>query len=427
MKLPEKPFNIKELLDRDGKGFSNAIGDEDFRRLASEYNNRYFYWSELEYRIKEKSKREYLWVFMKLLRSNYYQKFSFKGINMNYSLLPEFNRKLHIFDKNLAGNLQIEGKSLNLQNSYIISSLMEEAIASSQLEGASTTRRIAKAMLRERRKPSNKSEQMIFNNYEAIQFVLKHKQDKITPEMILEIQRIVTKGTLEDSNDSGKFRDNNEISVSNHDIVAHIPPDYKEIQGLLEELCRFANDSSDEFVHPIIKGIVLHFLIGYVHPFNDGNGRTARSIFYWYMLSQGYWLFEYMSVSRRILHSRKNYDLAYLYTEYDDLDLTYFIKYNLEAIDDSLIDLKEYIKKQQEEQKKTREIIEKNPDFNLRQVNILEEFMKNPEKLFSIKEISQTYGIVYQTARTDILFLEKKKCINKKISGKTFFYSYKKH
>jgi|SRR3989344_359981 len=425
MKLPEKPFKIKELFDRDFEGFSKAIKDESFRKLASEYNKKYLYWSELKYRIEDKAKREYTWALMKLLRMNNYESIGFKGINIRYALLSDFNKKLHQFDKNLAGNIRINGKSLNLQESYIISSLMEEAIASSQLEGASTTRRVAKAMLREKRKPRTESEKMIFNNYQTMQFILKQKNEPLTPGLLLEIQKMIAKDTLEDPKDEGRFRDNDEITVRNDEVIAHIPPKHTELKNLILEFCSFANNESEDFIHPILKGAILHFLIGYIHPFNDGNGRTARSIFYWYMLSQGYWLFEYMAVSKRILRSRKDYDLAYLYTEYDDMDLTYFIKYILLCVEDTLGDMIEYIKIQQKEQQKTKEIILKNPDLNLRQAIILESFTKNPTKLFTIKEISETYGTVYQTARTDLFLLEKKSLIGKKISGKTFVFFHK--
>jgi len=424
MKLPEKPFNVEEFIDKDVKGFTESIRDDKFRNLVSEYNKKYFYWSELKHRIVDEVKRKYTWALMKLIRSNNYENLNLATIKMKYFLLPEFNRKLHLFDKHLAGNIQIKGKSINLQDSYIVSSLMEEAIASSQLEGAATTRKVAKAMLREKRRPRNKSEKMISNNYETMRYISENKDKKLTPSFIIEIQNIVTKGTLDDPEDEGKFRDNDDITVGNDDVIAHIPPKYKNITSMMEEFCNFANNSSEEFVHPIIKGTILHFLIGYIHPFNDGNGRTARSIFYWYMLSQGYWLFEYMAVSKRILRSKKNYDLSYLYTEYDEMDLTYFIKYNISAIEDSLKDMVEYIGKQQEEQKKTRDLIKKNPDLNLRQALILEEFMKNPTKSFTIREIMETYNISYQTARTDLLLLDSKEFIIKNRAGKTFVYLY---
>src|SRR5260221_12066996 len=117
------------------------------------------------------------------------------------------------------------------------------------------------------------------------------------------------------------------------------------MEKLMEEFCLFANDSKNEnfFLHPIAKAIILHFLIGYIHPFSDGNGRTARALFYWYLIKKGYWLIEYMSVSRIILSSKAQYARAYQYTELDHNDCTYFILYNLKCIGRALEELKAYI------------------------------------------------------------------------------------
>ncbi|MBM3199435.1 Fic family protein [Candidatus Woesearchaeota archaeon] len=416
-----------KVLETEYQALFEIIKERNLMDHILEFNRRYLYWSELKYRLKDSSEMKYVWTFMKLLRNKRYESVPFKPIKLKYSLLPEFSGKLHHFDKFLAGNIEIQTKDLGLNKSYIVNSLMEESIASSVIEGASTTIKIAKAMLREKRKPKTKSEKMIVNNYDAMQFIVSQKNKPITPRLLLEIQARITKDTLNDPKDEGAFRDSNDIIIGdglNPGVIAHTPPDHKDIPRSIDEFCNFANNDSEEFIHPIIKGITLHFLLGYIHPFNDGNGRTARSVFYWYMLSKGYWLFEYMAVSRRIVRSRNNYDLAYLYTEYDEMDLTYFIKYIIQCIDDSLNDLLEYIKQKQQEQAQVKHIIHEIPGLNLRQAMILEEFMKNPNKTFTIKEISETYKVVYQTARTDLLSLAEKRFINKKVSGKTFVFVF---
>lgn len=427
MKLPEKAMNWKKILNEEAQNITRLVKRDNFLKQIIEFNKRYLYYSELKYRIKDELERKCIWALMKIIRSEKYESVPYSKVKMKYSILTDFNKKLHHFDKFLAGNIEIQTKTLGLQERYIISSLMEEAIASSIIEGAATTRKVAKAMLREKRKPRTKSERMVMNNYETMQFILTQKNQMMTPELLLTIQKMITRGTLEDPEDEGMFRDNNEVIVAGgtkSDLIAHIPPDQKEIPKMIREFCDFANNDSDEFIHPIIKGIILHFLIGYIHPFNDGNGRTARSVFYWYVLSKGYWLFEYMAVSRRIVRSRKMYDLSYLYTEYDEMDLTYFIKYIIECIHDSCNEMLDYIRRKQTEQEETRRIIQNNPDLNLRQAMILEEFVKSPNKIFTIKEISETYRVVYQTARTDLLLLEKKEYIKKKTSGKAFIFVF---
>ncbi|MCF7820597.1 MAG: Fic family protein [Candidatus Pacebacteria bacterium] len=429
MKLPEKSPNWKNVIRNKREIITQILSDQDFYKTVLEFNKKYLYWSELKYRVKDKDKREATWGVMKLLRDGKEETCKFKKIKLKYNILSDISRKLHYFDKQLAGNIISQTNALGLEEKYIISSLMEEAIASSMIEGATTTRKIAKEMLQEKRKPKNKSEKMILNNYNAIEAITARKNEKLTPKFLLEIQKIVTRDTLNDKADEGKYRDNNEIIITDElefEKIAHMPPDYLNIPELITELCRFANSEDDEFVHPIIKGIIIHFLIGYIHPFNDGNGRTARTIFYWFMLSRGYWLFEYMAVSRRIIRSRKDYDLAYLYTEYDELDLTYFIKYNISCINDALKDLFKYVQEKQKEQQETRSIIDKNLGLNRRQIDIVRKFRQEPNKLFTIKEIKESYGVAYATARADLFLLTKKKVIKKENAGNEFIFMFNK-
>ena len=163
---------------------------------------------------------------------------------------------------------------------------MEEAISSSQLEGAATTRQEAKKILREGRKPRNTSERMIVNNYRTIRHLGGLRDQPLSRELILEIHHEITQGTLESESDETEFRTGDDIIVGSKadpTKVYHYPPVSAKIPGMIDDLVAFANND-DEFIHPIVKAIIIHFLIGYIHPFNDGNGRTARSLFYWYAL-----------------------------------------------------------------------------------------------------------------------------------------------
>jgi Fic family protein len=306
---------------------------------------------------------------------------------------------------------------------------MEEAIASSILEGAATTRRAAKEMLRRGIRPRNRSEQMVVNSYKAMQSILERKDEPLTPELILGTHRIVTENTL-NSAAVGRFRETDDIVVADPvtGTVYHTPPDHAEIPAMIEELCRFANADDEEgagrFTHPIVRGIILHFLIGYIHPFEDGNGRTARSIFYWYVLSRGYWLFEYMPISRIILRSKRDYALAYLHTEYDEMDLTYFILYNIRCIEEARKDLLAYIEKKQNEQNRTEAIITSIRGINPRQAEILLCMMERGDEHFTIRQVMETYGVVYQTARTDLLRLAELGCVRKEKRGREFMFVF---
>jgi len=425
MKVPKKPPNVRDILEKNSEQVFKLLSDETVYDFVIKCNRDYVHWDKLRYKeTPNKTNPEYIWALIKIFRSQQYKPIKFNDWVFKYLLLNDAQRKLHLMDKGTAGHLEtgLESVSTEGRGRYIISSLMEEAIASSQLEGAATTRKIAKEILRLKRKPRNYSERMIVNGYETMQKITKMKDRTLTPEIILKLHKNITKDTLEDKNDEGRFRDNNEIVVGDpleYEKIYYTPPDYKKISGLMEEFCEYASNDGGEFIHPVVKGIILHFLIGYIHPFNDGNGRTARTIFYWYMLSRGYWLFEYMSVSRIILRSKTKYGLAYLYTETDENDLAYFINYNLDSIDEALHDMESYISKKQKEYSEALDLIQGINDINLRQAEILKKIMRSPEKNFVINEIMTTYNVAYDTARNDLLhltelgYLEKTKIKNK--------------
>jgi len=427
--LPEKPPSdwMKHLTE----GLAKYLIDAEFAKDVAEYNRRYLFWDELKYRMPNADQRRMAWAVMKFYRSMQ-QEIPYPPLSLAYSIIPEIVKSLHAIDSYLTGTIRIHNKTIRLEPSYIINSFMEEAIASSILEGAATTRKAAKEMLRKGRKPKNSSEQMVVNNYEAMNYILEHKDDPLTLALLLEIHRLVTKGTI-DMDSVGQFRTNNDIVVANPatGVVLHTPPDYREIERYITELCNFTNrieqDSGKgnaDYIHPVIIGIILHFLIGYIHPFNDGNGRTARSLFYWYVLSRGYWLFEYMPISRIIIHSKKKYSLAYLHTEYDEMDLTYFILYNLSCIDEARKDLLKYLEEKQTEQNATKVIIKKIHDINQREGDILRYMMEHSDDFFTIREIMQTYDTVYETARTDLLHLADLGYLIKEKRGREFIFIF---
>ena len=421
MKLPRVPHFSTAEIDES----INLAKNPGILKAAIEYNSRYLHWEELRHRQLPADAKQ-VWALMKLLRRAYTREIVFSGRHFPYTISDTCWQMLHHLDKTAAGNiLSVLDTIGHDRERYIVNSLMEEAIASSQLEGAATTRRVAKQMLRERRKPRNRDEQMIFNNYLTMKEIRKITRSDLTPDILLSIQKMITSGTLEDPDDEGRFRDNDEIRVvDGTGTILHTPPPARQIPGLIEELCRFANGLEDHFIHPIIKGIFLHFLIGYIHPFNDGNGRTARSIFYWYVLRNDYWLFEYMALSRTIMDTKGLYKKAYVYTESDDDDLTYFIHYNLTSIEKTVKEIQAYIREQHDERIRTLHSIQASDDLSFRQIDILKQIVKNPDKPVRIKEIEETYHVAYATARGDLIGLEKLGYLKRRTSGKEYYFLF---
>ena len=136
---------------------------------------------------------------------------------------------------------------------YCVRSLIEEATTSSQLEGAATTRRVAKDMIRSGRRPRDRSEKMILNNYLTMQRIGEIKNEPLTPDLVFQIHRLVTDGTLDDVTAAGRFRrDDESVRVEDaYGEVFHEPPPASELDERLAAMCDFANGKTpSEFVHP---------------------------------------------------------------------------------------------------------------------------------------------------------------------------------
>ena len=415
MKHLEYPPSLKELLSGKSERIVELAVDDSINEIVNQVNDSYYYWDKVKYlKLPENIKPEEVWLIAKLRRKATPFRIQFGKYIFSWFLNGKTQELLHLFDLNIGGSLELRSIiPKDEKNRYLISSNMEEAIASSQIEGAVTTRKQAKEMLRRHANPRNKSEQMIVNNYISIQRILELRNADLTEERLLEIHRLVSKNTLDNKDEEGSFRNNNDIKVIDviDGEVVHYPPDRNEIETLIKELCVFFNtDDKDLFIHPIIKGCIIHFMIGFIHPFSDGNGRTARALFYWYLLKKGYWLTEYLSISRLILRSKDQYAKAYQYTETDDNDLTYFILYKLRTMKLAYESLREYIQRKIEEKHKVSEFI-KLENVNERQALILKWFYEEPSLLLTVKEVETRFAVSNQTARTDLLSLVELKYI----------------
>ena len=263
-------------------------------------------------------------------------------------------------------------------------------------------------MLVEKRRPHNRSEQMIFNNYLTMKHILTLKNQDLTKEIVFQLHRQISDGTLDIPDGAGRFRRPVEdINVSDIDgTVIHKPPPAEELPMRMQAMCDFANGKTPEgFVHPVIRGIVLHFWLAYDHPFVDGNGRTARALFYWMMLRSRYWMFEFISISQFLRKAPVKYATAFLYTESDENDLTYFIIHQVEVIRRALKALHDYVARKSFETRASLASLHHFPELNHRQQALIAHALRHPGFAYNIAGHGTRNAVVYQTARTDLLQL----------------------
>lgn len=315
---------------------------------------------------------------------------------------------------------------------YLVDALMmEEAISSAQLEGASTTRKIAKDMLTKERAPQDDDERMILNNYQLMKHAKYNKDESLSVALICEFQSIATAGVDEEEAHPGHLREDDDIFVGGPgDEVVHQPPSASLLPARLEALCRFANERHDgqegrPFIHPVIKAIILHFMIGYEHPFRDGNGRTARCLFYWFMLKNGYWPFEYISISTLLKEAPMQYGRSYVHTETDSYDLTYFVIYQLRVIERAINAFMHYFERKRLEAVELMawvQMLQLNDGLNYRQGHFLKKVLQHPGRIFTPKELTHDYDISENTARNDLEKGVAMKVLFKVQEGKGFLY-----
>lgn len=383
--------------------------DSDVNVLIDKANDNYEYWDTVKYKKRpEHCSAVELWKRIRMSRI-LMTVYSWSKYNVSFGFTNKMQRLCHEFDMNFGqGWMYQPDITEDSKKQYLRSSLMEEAIYSSMIEGAATTRKVAKEMLRLNKQPKDRSQQMIVNNYNTIQFISGHKDTPLSVELLLQIHRLITEKTLKNEDDAGRFRTMDDNIVV-YDVIAgetvHTPPEADLLPQFAIDLCEYFNDSNAvPYVHPIIRGIIIHFMVGYFHPFVDGNGRTARALFYWYMLKEGYWMTEYLSISRVIAKSKKAYEKAYLYTEADEMDLGYFVNYNLKVLEQAYQELKSYIQRKQTEKKAAHQYIRLGY-INERQAQVIQRFVDDPDEIITVKDLQERFSISPTTAKQDIVHL----------------------
>jgi Fic family protein len=429
MKMPKTPPDFLALLQKAAtENRLAALLNLDQKPAEEEY----IHWDELRHLGPPSGlTSEDWWAAIKFKRSG-----SMKRVPLQdkyerpfqFSVPDQVQMALHEIDVSAGRSLGVPEPITNPQtrDHYLIRSLIEEAITSSQLEGAVTTREVAKEMIRTGRPPRDTSEQMILNNYYTMQRIAQLKAEPLSPDMVFSIHKLVTEKTLDDPTAAGRFRRPNEFRVVGDDFgnVFHEPPLAEQLGVRLQAMCDFANAKTPVFfVHPVIRGIILHFWLAYDHPFVDGNGRTARALFYWQMLHEQYWLFEFISISNILRKAPVQYGMSFLYSETDENDLTYFIVAQTKVIRRAIEDLHHYIDRKTLEVRQAETQLRALHLFNHRQADLIRHALKHPFQEYTIAEHGKSHNVVYQTARTDLLDLASRSVLLSKTRGKKMVFT----
>jgi len=436
-KLPRKSFTFMKILERppDMKQFIATLQDGDrfvsllTMGLGPAPDGKYRHWDTIRRMNRPDGLTpEDFWFAQKMARVGMRREISSfldaDGKPFWYCLPDPLLEYLHDVDRLAAGTLTApEPLSRETGQRFIQMSVVEEAITSSQLEGAATTRRVAKEMIRSGRKPQTTGERMILNNYHAMLAVRELADNALSLDMIEHLHGMLTNDTRDEPVAYRSPGDGIGVYDNATNTLLHSPPPASESADRLRAMCEFANSKTHtHFLHPVVKAIILHFWFAWIHPFQDGNGRTARTLFYWFLLKNDFWIAEYVSISRLLKKAPARYGKSFLYTESDDNDMTYFILSQLQVLLRSVEELFDYVRAKTEELQDVSSLLTPGAGFNHRQLALLSHALRHSHALYTIESHKNSHGVTYQTARTDLLSLADEGLLVKEVRGRTFAF-----
>lgn len=296
-------------------------------------------------------------------------------------------------------------------------SFIEEAYYSSAIEGAYSTRENAKKLIESGRTPADKHEYMIYNNYQALKFMMEHIDEPISEDLICEIGRILTDDTLDEGVQAG-YRDDSVYVVSQTGKTIYTAPDPQYIKHMMEQLIEFVNNSK---VHPIIKAVISHVYFVTIHPFFDGNGRTARALTYMILIKAGYDFFKMVPISGLLSEERAAYykSLKASQDTENGYDFTYFAEYYTGLLARTLKSVKNKLQAL-EQYKKLLTKLDENKDARALKGAY---WMANKQiQTITAEKWKQKFSVSFETARKDLFLLEKEGFLVRRKEGRKLFF-----
>ncbi len=213
----------------------------------------------------------------------------------------------------------------------------KEAYYSSHIEGAVTSLEDALLHLN---KPSRKdygdeSLQMIMNNRDALDYLRTQASYPFSHDMICRLHKILVANTHKENPITvGDYRHGPIYVVNGQGQVVYEGPPASDVRLMMEAYVQWLNEEDE--LHPLIKAALVHLYFVHVHPFDDGNGRSARALSNLYLMKKDYQFINFLSPSDYFDHHRGDYYKAIQDTESHDRDATFFIIYYLKALVDQL-------------------------------------------------------------------------------------------
>ncbi len=304
--------------------------------------------------------------------------------------------------------------------------IKKEAYYSSHIEGAATSLEVALLHLG---RPSKKdygdeSLQMIVNNRDALEHLRKQGSKPFSHEMIYELHRILVRNTHKTRPMTvGAYRKGSVYVVDGQGRAVYEGPPASEVMPKMNSYVQWINSASE--IHPLIKAALVHLYFVHVHPFDDGNGRSARALSNLYLMKRDYQFINFLAPSDYFDHHRSEYYRAIQNAEAHESDATFFILYYLKALAEQLKDIQAEIEKEAKVGE-IRDLLGRDVQSKLdkKQVKALQWMLEHPEKM-TTRRYCKLNRCSDETARRDFQGLIEAGLIQKMGEGRSTGYVLK--
>lgn len=340
----------------------------------------------------------------------------FDGQTYWYTMPHDIKSLLRVIDHHCTSGSELDREISNRRGRrFLVRALVEEAIATSRLDGVDIPYDEAHELLQMDRTPANDDERVVVNAHHLLSELPGLAESALTPELLLGLYERVTEGTARLEFDGAELIGGPVAAMTRLEV--------------LKQLCAIANYQQDvNAEHPAITALVLLRDVPYWKPFPKYNGAIARILFRLHAVKHNYPVLGLLPISEIAARNPEKESVSASgphftrLTRYSEIDMTGHVAAILEAVNVAIQRLRAQIEQVQERDDALRELLQSDPLLNGRQRSILGRALREPGTRFRIRYHQTTHNIAYSTARADLMELEEKGYLRQEQEGKAFVF-----
>lgn len=304
--------------------------------------------------------------------------------------------------------------------------LIRSAHASTSIEGNSLSyEEVSNLEIGREITAFGKDRQEVLNYFDALKYLDKLVQlEKITNKDILKLHKMVTAKTLDNPEYVGKYRHGNQYVMVGNRFTGEItykPPATREVPELMNDFLDFINTIDFKKLNPVLAAGIVHYEFVRIHPFIDGNGRTARILATHILLKSGFDTKRFFALDDFYNSDRSGYYAALKTVNPTKRDLTKWLEYFCEGVDVSLEAVRKKIMLLTGG--KSREMGSNQIALGDKHMKVVEYVRKNAS--ITNRKVRELLGVSNKTAYQVLETLCKYDVLSKRGGGRNVFYILK--